>query len=379
MSGPKGIGYTVVSAEELRRRAVEAGRASVQARRAMLAELVARAGALPAAQRRVRELAESAPTAESDDPQELSLRAERLSVRINEAHDVLAQARAEAGRAAVRDAVLGMALELEDWTPGAPTSGGRTIPGSTVEDQLARTLTVVSEHPELGSDAITGLADVGRLLRSGHPARAADLLASVRIRLAELIEAAEQRHALQAAIEAALRAHDDLTGASADTLRQELRHATSQIQVRHLVERLAVCRADARAAADRAFVFAQVVDVLHELGYDVAAETPPADATPVLAVKASTPGHGLQLRFRADDPSFYTNVVAFGESSPLQDTAAEHQTCADIEAATERLASRGVRTAFTHRRPAGAVPVERAVTADDQQRRRASRLQERAL
>lgn len=379
MSGPKGIGYTVVSAEELRRRAVEAGRASVQARRAMLAELVARAGAFPAALRRVRELAESAPTEESDEPAELTRRAERLSVRIAEAHEVLAQARAEAGRAAVRDAVAGIALHFDDWSPVAPTPHDRTVPDEAIQGQLARTVAVVAENPELGSEAVTGIGDVQRLLRSGQTARASALLASLRLRLGELIEAAEQRGALQTAIEDALRAHDDQTGASAEALRQELRHATSLAQVRLLAERLAACRAEAKATADRTYVFAQVVDVLRELGYNVETQSLPIDASPVLAVRESMPGHGLQLRFRADDPSFYTNVVAFAESSPLQDTAVEHQTCADLDAATHKLEDRGVRAVFRHRRPAGVVPIERKAPADVQRGRPSNKQRERAL
>jgi len=378
MSGPKGIGYTVVSAEELRRRAIEAGRASVLARRAELSELLARSGAFPAAQRRIRELVASSPSAESNEPEELTRRADVLSARIGEAQELLVHARVEAGRAAVRDAVAGLTVSLDAWGPSAPAERERTTSAGTIKAQLARTAAVVAEHPEVGPEAITSLAEVGRLLSAGRPTQASALLGSLRLRLADLIEAAESERALQRAIEEALRAHDDVPGAAAEALRQQVRDATGLEQVHRLTQRLAACRAEATAAADRAFVFAQVVDVLHDLGYEVDAETPPVDATPILAVKASAPGHGLQLRFRADDPSFYTNVVALGESSPLQDTAAEHQTCADLEAATEHLANRGVRTDFRHRRPAGAVPIQRVAKADERRRQRTSQQQERA-
>lgn len=102
MSGPKGHVYQVVSAAELRRRAIAAAKAFIESRRSELESLAFRASAWPAAHARVQALLASMPTGAGDDLDRLQSDAQRAQALVQRATEAVQAALNQAASDAVR-------------------------------------------------------------------------------------------------------------------------------------------------------------------------------------------------------------------------------------------------------------------------------------
>lgn len=383
MSGPKGVHYEVVSPEEQRRRAIAAAKSSIRARRAELEMLAARADAWPAARGEVAQLLSSAPSDLGEDLDALQRHAEQLAQSISRAESTLARAREQAERQAIAAAISQITISIDDpgTTRTLAATPARAVETSTAERRLAALAALVATHPEAGPEPSRQLLGLQQRLGGLTDTQSAALLDATQHSIVREIERHRGERALAEAIGAVLRATDDLDDPDADELRRRLRTAPDVRAVRKAEHDLAELRRARQAAGDRSFVFVQVVEVLSEMGYEVDADDVPAGATAVVATHPSLPDHGLRLLFRTDDPSFYTSVVAFGNTSVLTDLAVENRTCEDLDAAQRELAGRGVDASFLHRRDAGTVPVQRTTRSADTaaKRRRAAQPKEQAL
>lgn len=379
MSGPKGVSYRVVSAEEERRRAIAAAQARCRQLRHELAatreERDAMAGASATTER--------TPAFEGDldldgfnrlaSRLEGELRVARAEVVAARRHRVSLDLSASYGAASAErltDALLptAAATAAADPEPGVDPASRllqrveRCIGlSSGIDDEparesvltalaAARAAALAHEDGHAERDLLRAQTDIDRLLREQATA-----------------ERARER-AEHAVLDLA-----DVTGTEADGVRAAARRVRTMAEAEIVAGDVARLRAEHAADEDRRFVVSETRAALVELGYELGGdfEVVALSGSPTVITRAGMPDHGLQLTFLPDTTRLLSNVVAFGETSPTRDREVEDLTCHDLEALQARWSEHGIDGEFKHRRDAGSVPVERV-----ERRRRTSTTRE---
>jgi hypothetical protein len=391
MSGPKGYGYQVLSAEELRRREDDAREGRCHQYAAELAGLAAQLGHYGA------DRPEPVATPKQATHEGLIAWESALRQAIGQAQD---QVRDEAAKAIVRrlnasrPAVDVSQLSLGVRTPRAktvdPATPQRPAPDSRKSDAVGTRDRVRADVSQV-MDVVAGLRDPGAREQLTHMAEGVLTTASASQARADLLT-------LKTSVSQALRVQEcrDLAAEAvlaiaavdtpeADRLRQRAGAVLTMDDVTALGHAADAVRERADKEQDAHFVRETLGEVLAELGFTVAAGFERTDFGAVaVAEHADHPGYGVRFQVNADNGMLFTRVVARGGTTPEQDARAEEQTCAKVYAVADGLRARGVATQLRTERKPGETPVERRAASESRasvsasQTRKRTKPQERA-
>lgn len=382
MSGPKGYGYSVISAAELQRREDDAREGRCRHQALALASLSGElkhygVSGAPVVQEPTRRTHDSLIIWESA----LERAIAATQHKVDEASAV-ALVRTLSARRAPLD-VSGINLG-----EGKRQARG-VIPGDTGTEDRARL-----------DDEVRKLAQMLARLRDRHvrdelSGRAFGVLA-----LANLAQARGDLLTVKSQVTAALRAQEctdlalqavlgiaHLDSPAADELRGRAATTTNASDVGEIRSAVTALLEADRRARDASFVEAALVEVLAELGFSVgeAFELPNPQRQVVLVDHADHPGYGLRLQVNPVDGKLYTRVVAEGGTSAEDDARAEAATCTKVRALAAGLKEHGVSAELQFERQPGERPVDRRevpTTAQASRRqpssRRTTRPQERS-
>lgn len=355
MSGPKGYGYSVVSAEELRRRedAARSGRCDQHV--ITLAGLIGQLRHLGVATPK-EVVRPSKPTHDALIAWEKS-----LEKAIAEAEKRVADESAKAilrRLNATREAVDVTGVSLGGARTRPTTGAGRPARHPALEQVAGGVTTVVTLvaglHDPAERDALTAMAET--ILGTTNPAQAQGDLLTLKTRVTNARRVQECREqAAQAVLEVA-----GIESPEADLLRERAAEALTPGDVTAL--RGAVRSLAERAArdADATYVRRALEDVVAELGFSVAEGFSLTKFGAVgVAEHADHPGYGLRLQVNPTSGQLLTRVVADGVTTAEADARAERETCEKVHAVAAGLARHGVATDLTVERQPGEVPVLR--------------------
>lgn len=371
MSGPKGGRYTVVSAEELERRAIAAATdrySRVCGELDAVAQSLAGYGVdVPAAPRAVPGGSSTVQTA-----------AAQLQAQLPQLRAQLTEQRVAAALAAMPKITLALSAAAEPTGTGIAGSTKKTYATKAARDAAATGAAaeeVVATAEKMVAGALVGTgSDVPAVLaRKLVGIRSATSIDQQRLALDDLRFAVQrvrdqQRGALTNAKEreAVLAELDGCKGIEAQRLRSAVEDLVPGDDVPVAVaEAKQVARADA-AARDALFVQAAVVDVLADLGYRV--DESMAVAVAEAGVLVELPGHRDHIaRVQTREGQLRFSVVRVGESAvgsdaltAAQDTGAEVEACEVFDSLHVGLAAVGVAWRLDRKDPPGATKVARA-------------------
>lgn len=360
VSGPKGVSYQI-SAEELARRELKAMRRRVTGR---LVAFLSQAAAIPGASTEGlgEPIPEGATLAELED----------INVAIGRAEDQLAdlvhEASAKAGRAALANALSAVRLSVQTTSSGR---AARAHP-SPIEKQLAD---IAALAVPLGADLMSAVEDLARRATAesaqGNEDEAAILVTHVRQLVAISITSDKASRRLEKRRRAAIAKTLDLD--NADSLRDRISVATSFTVLKELETATEALRTEQRAAETRKLVTQKTIEALEELGYRV--DTTTSDgATKLWAARPDWPQYGIDLVIPASNHEIRTVPVAVGATDPRDDKAFEVSACDDISRVRERLGSNGIDSAMVRGAAPGTVPIDRVGA-----RQRTQKLREKTI
>ncbi|MEU4191540.1 hypothetical protein AB0E69_06565 [Kribbella sp. NPDC026611] len=360
MSGSAGFGYQIVSAEELRRRAIEAAMARVNARLTAVTILRAEVGKTAAARvsaTRISRL-ETADVERLNDLDNTLAAEERALVAAAES------VRSERAKQALEREIDALQVALPTMRfRGTAREAPRPTAKSGTGEQLAHRVDAVLELAvRLDASFQADIRKLAGVVTDGRSssARALGFLTEMEARVTQGLKRQQiaQRRAertRELTYEyAVLLASDTAQGEQAQALIAQLPDGDLDGAVRALrdLELRRTRQADQRFAVD------QATAVLREMGYGVDVE-PSTGATVAMVSGADWPHHGLKVVFPADAEGVHTIPVAFENTDARDDAAFDKSTCDAIDQLRDGLSDRGVPTTLTYQRPPGELPVQR--------------------
>ena len=359
MSGPKGFGYEVVSAQELRRREDEA-RAG-RCRR----HVVTLAGLHDQLRRCGCSVDGPADEPPSTDRQSMIAWEEALIRAIDAARE---QVREESAKEIMRRLRSGdRPVDVSGLSLGGGPPGDRPAPpdraGAPPERDARRRIAadvdaVVGLLAGLRDPAVREeLTTTARaVLDVDDPAQARGDLLTLKTRATEALRVQDLR---DLAAQEALALAASRSRAAAD-LRARAERVTTAAELSGLRGRIAELVEQERREADARFVQGALEEVLAELGFAVDEDFELQDYGAVgVASHASCPGYGVRFQVNPGAQTLFTRVVSRRESSPEEDARAEALTCDEVRAVADRLHGRGVSTELRFSRRPGEVAVEK--------------------
>ena len=361
MSGPKGFGYEVVSAQELRRREDEArvGRC----RR----HVITLAGLHDQLRRYGCSVDDRADEPPSTDRQSMIAWEEALIRAIDAARE---RVREESAKEIMHRLRSGdRAVDVSGLSLGGGSRGDRSAPddraGAPPERDAQRRVAadvgaVVGLLAGLRDPAVREelTAIVRAVLDVDDPAQARGDLLTLKTRATEALRVQDLRDlAAQEALALAAsrsRAAADLRGCAA--------RVTTAAELSELRGRIAELVEQERREADARFVQGALEEVLAELGFAVDEGFELQDYGAVgVASPASCPGYGVRFQVSPGAGTLFTRVVSRRESSPEEDARAEALTCDEVRAVADRLHGHGVSTELRFSRRPGEAAVEKRI------------------
>lgn len=366
MSGPKAGHYTVVSAEELRRRRLAAAKerfaraaGNVAALHAEVVNAEATYGLLS-----TEVLAATRPRGED---------AEQWEKAAADLESNLAGWRQQVGdavRAArVRNIAAAAGGVTASLAPDAPRASAQPTSASANEE-IAR---VVGRLPAGASpETVARCTQLAYECRQASGQHQEHMIATLRLLVQRETDRAKLAATNRDTVDALYRELDGLAGPKVETVRGLLRGLVlEQPLPADLHARVAAARDEARSGQDRAFALAAAARALEDLGYGVDADF--VTAVPAGGVLVDLPHssrHGIMVRER--DHTLLFNVVRYDESGSRDvaaDTQAEMAFCRDFADFRAALAQDWVQLSMQRADPPGAVPVQ--VIQEPATRRRA--------
>lgn len=371
VSGPKGIAYQVVSAEELLRRETDTVRSRVDARRGavrMLRASVGEAVAVTVPETRIRSFQRADLAELSAIESGLIAEEKALAAAAERAHAARARATLTAELEALRVDLPALRFRRPDEarTTAAPVRAQEADPSPRV----ARRLEAVLELAVLLDENLRmDLAELASVVTAAPGSvRAQAFLTEMEARVTaatnrqrDLENRRRRIRELQYTF-AELLGSETAEGGEARTVLSTLTDESGQAAIDSSARRLRDLERGRIVAADRRFALEQATAVLREMGYAVDLE-PGSSAGDLIAI-ASTgawPHHGLRLVFPAGRAGIHTLPVAFDETDARDDVAFEESSCGDVERLRTGLLSRGVPTDLTHHVQPGELVVQRQV------------------
>ena len=359
MSGPKGFGYEVVSAQELRRREDEA-RAG-RCRR----HVVTLAGLHDQLRRCGCSVDGPADEPPSTDRQSMIAWEEALIRAIDAARE---QVHEESAKEIMRRLRSGdRPVDVSGLSLGGGPPGDRSTPpdraGAPPERDARRR---VAADVDAVVGLLAGLRDPAvreeltttarAVLDVDDPAQARGDLLTLKTRATEALRVQDLR---DLAAQEALALAASRSRAAAD-LRARAERVTTAAELSGLRGRIAELVEQERREADARFVQGALEEVLADLGFAVDEDFELQDYGAVgVASHASCPGYGVRFQVNPGAQTLFTRVVSRRESSPEEDARAEALTCDEVRAVADRLHGRGVSTELRFSRRPGEVAVEK--------------------
>ena len=378
MSGPKGFGYEVVSAQELRRREDEArvGRC----RR----HVITLAGLHDQLRRYGCSVDDRADEPPSTDRQSMIAWEEALTRAIDAARE---RVREESAKEIMHRLHSGdRAVDVSGLSLGGGSRGDRSRPGGGLDrgdrsapDDRAGAPPERDAQRRVAADvdAVVGLlaglrdpavreeltAIARAVLDVDDPAQARGDLLTLKTRATEALRVQDLR---DLAAQEALALAASRSRAAAD-LRARAARVTTAPELSGLRGRIAELVEQERREADARFVQGALEEVLAELGFAVDEGFELQDYGAVgVASPASCPGYGVRFQVSPGAETLFTRVVSRREPSPEEDARAEALTCDEVRAVADRLHGHGVSTELRFsRRPGEAVVEKRIAPAEE--------------
>ena len=363
MSGPKSGSYQVVSAAEMRRRAI----AAAQDRHArVMDQVLAFRGVLAAAASTYGDLKVEVPSAATARPREAAdwdQAAAALSSGLAEAQHQLdgavqqARTRMLAAEGTRIRAVF--AAEPAPSRPARLAAADAATAGAPADEAK---LAVVLARLPVGAPAAVALQCeqlAAAYLGLSNPAEQARVLDGIRFQVQTARDRQELIERNSAAVETLYRELDGLRGNEADTVRGVLKGLDESAELPgDLRERVAAAKVAAETERDREFVLGAAAKALGDLGYtlgdDFRTAVPGAGAVLDLPHSAQ---HGVRIRER--NRRLQLNVVRFGAAADGQtDHDAEHAFCRDFDRMREQMRQEGVDLTMLRADPPGQTPVQ---------------------
>lgn len=354
MSGPKGFGYEVVSAQELRRREDEA-RAG-RCRR----HVVTLAGLHDQLRRCGCSVDGPADEPPSTDRQSMiaweealirAIDAAREQVHEESAKEIMRRLRSGDRPVDVSGLSLGDRPAPPDRAGAAPERDARRRVAADVDAVVG--LLAGLRDPAVREELTTTARAV---LDVDDPAQARGDLLTLKTRATEALRVQDLR---DLAAQEALALAASRSRAAAD-LRARAERVTTAAELSGLRGRIAELVEQERREADARFVQGALEEVLAELGFAVDEDFELQDYGAVgVASHASCPGYGVRFQVNPGAQTLFTRVVSRRESSPEEDARAEALTCDEVRAVADRLHGRGVSTELRFSRRPGEVAVEK--------------------
>jgi len=373
VSGPKGASYTVVSAEELKRRALAAATARWQAQCTRYQELAADVEAARAVHGDVISPLASLPQVvgtTSDDYDRCAAVVDELVSSCDGSYRAqLGQARASTVMGAL--AALIDAVPVPEPTASDARSAREKAPsyapsspfgqGEHVRRALAR---LDPEAGETARERAESLAEQALLAPSA--ARSGQLVRALEDVVQRANTAQKQRRRRDADFEELRRA---LAGLDTDQVcetveRLDAAQAGGSDATPELRSLVAEVAGAARTEQDRRFALNTAVACLEEMGYEagVGFDTVVSQGGAVHLRRAGWPGYAVQLRARHSGAELGFNVVCFAADQPsssARDAEVEREWCADFAELRRAARRKGLDLALTRQENAGALPVQR--------------------
>lgn len=362
MSGPKGFGYEVVSAQELRRREDEArvGRC----RR----HVITLAGLHDQLRRYGCSVDDRADEPPSTDRQSMIAWEEALTRAIDAARE---RVREESAKEIMHRLHSGdREVDVSGLSLGGGSRGDRSAPDDRAGAPPERD--AQSARVAADVDAVVGLlaglrdpavreeltAIARAVLDVDDPAQARGDLLTLKTRATEALRVQDLR---DLAAQEALALAASRSRAAAD-LRARAARVTTASELSGLRGRIAELVEQERREADARFVQGALEEVLAELGFAVDEGFELQDyGTVGVASPASCPGYGVRFQVSPGAGTLFTRVVSRRESSPEEDARAEALTCDEVRAVADRLHGHGVSTELRFSRRPGEAAVEKRI------------------
>ena len=358
VSGPKGYGYTVVSAAELQRREDVAREGRCEQLAATLAGLLRELRRHGVTDVRM----ESVPTTRTHESlisweAALNKALPAARVRVEQAAAVALMRVLNAANESVDVSRLSLG-NRGDTARRAPAKSGAPK-HQQFQDELEDVTRALGRLRDCATrDELS--ARVRDLLTAADPAQARGDLLTVK---SETVAALRSQEFADLAAQRVLDI-GHLNSPAADGLRARAAVAASQVDVTEIGTAVAALLEADRRERDSEFVEAALAEVLAELGFSVDEEfqlTEPVRHV-MVADHADHRGYSLRVQLNRADPVLYTRVVANGASSAEADAAAEDATCVKVRALADGLQEYGVATELKSERLPGERPVERRET-----------------
>lgn len=356
MSGPKGYGYSVVSAAELRRREDEARVGRCKQHVVTLAGLTG--------QLRFYEASIPQPLAEPVQRTHEGLIAWELALQ-TAIGDSESRLREEAAKAidrrlsSSRQEVDVSEVTLGARRPAARMTGSPPVHTSdiaAIAGAIGKVVEVIAQlHEPVVRDELTASAE--RVLALTDVAQAKGDLLTLKTRAASALQTQDLRRlAAEAVLDVA-----HVASPEADALRARAAQVASTQDMADIRRGVAETLAAAVRASDAEFVENALEDVLDELGFAIGAGFELADLGRSVAVAnhVDHPGYGVRIQLNPANGMIYTRLVSHRASSPEEDARAEDETCVKVHALSTNLIEHGVAAELKSERQPGEAPVER--------------------
>jgi hypothetical protein len=386
MSGPKSGSYQVVSAAEMRRRAIAAAQdrharvtAEVEAFRGVLAAAASTYGDLPVS---VPATAAGRAREAGDWDQAAAALSSQLAGARRQLEEAVAAARTRTLAAeGARVRAVFAADPDPDPDPAPSHSAGTAARGAAGRESVAsapadeaKLSEILGRLPLGAPPAVVGRCEqlAAAYLGLTSPAEQARVLDGIRFQ----VQTAQDRQVLIerncAAVEVLYRELDGLRGDEADTVRGVLKGLDQSAELPgDLPERVAAAKAAAEVERDREFVLAAAAKALGDLGYTVGDDFRTAVPSTGMVLGLPHSGqHGVQIRER--NQRLQLNVVRFDTVGDRQaDHDAEDAFCHDFDQMKEQMRQDGVDLTMLRADLPGQTPVQ--VITDVPQSRRPAR------
>lgn len=346
MSEGKASTYRVVSAEELRRRALVAAQDRLDRANQTASELGV---LLAAAETTYGSLAVSSPTSQSttsDDPAVLEAMAIALESNVASSRRGVEEAVASARARRLGETARGLLHLMRPSEPLAELTSRTASEHSPTSRQIDDALRVIARLPgDVPTDIVAACERLVADISSAESSTRGDVLVTA---LRAEVQAARDRSEMvsgnREAIERLYRELDGLEGADVSTLRGDLRGLPLDTPLpEDLAARVARVREAAVREQDRRFALQVTRDVLEEQGYALGEDFVTVVATSDGAVLplAASRGHGVRVRERAGQLLF--NIVRFDKTSDeSEDDAVATAFCDSFQTIVHRSGESGL-------------------------------------
>jgi hypothetical protein len=362
VSHATGSSYVVVSAEEIRRRALAEVRTRCGAVRDQILAVQAEAKQLGGSVDGLR------PEPRGEDLQLWQAHEAALSRLLTRSREELASARQHVWAEEISRQVGldegGISLEIGLGSPRPERR--RTDADGHVESLRVSLEHALSVAARIENDTerrrLTELARSTSSLATTDPTMASAHLSRLRTEVDEALRDQDTAARIRRRADELALAAAGIPGDEAAAFAVSVRGMKSSSALDAAESQLAELRQRANAEEDRRYVVEQTAAALRRLGYEVGEEFVASALSGRTLVRPPTlPGYGIELDFQPGQSRLLTETVAL-DADDSGDVAAQKAGCAAVDALDHELAGAGVQLRRDHTLPPGEVRMQRMTT-----------------